>query len=1164
MSILPLGWKSLLSGVLLAFLLVPFTSSAQFWSNQRSSLILPSNNSVKLDSMSIVPGSLSIQKLTGEPVDTSYFSIDYATSMLQWTGPSEPDSLYVSYRVFSLDFTRSYSRRSTDIIQPEDVYKVTPLLYRNEMIEESIFGSTDLSKTGSISRGVGFGNNQNLTVNSTLSLQLSGKLNERISILASITDDNIPIQPDGNTAQLQEFDQVYIQLFDEESKLVAGDFFIQRPTGYFTTYYKRAQGALFSTRKPIGVGATKFFTETSAAVSRGKFARNVIQGQEGNQGPYRLRGNSNEFFIIVLAGTERVFIDGREMARGQENDYIIDYNTAEIIFTARQLITKDKRIAIEFQYTDANYARSMVQTSTGLESDRYKVYVNFFSEQDSKNQPLQQDLSDSDRAALSLAGNDTEQAVVPSFEQIAEFNNDQVLYNLVDSLGYDSVFVRALGAGAAVFQVTFSEVNTGNADYVQDGFDATGRIFRWVAPDTIAGTLVHNGTHLPVRQLIAPQRNQILMAGGSYKITKNTTAEGEIGFSNSDQNTFSDIGNEENLAYAFMAHLKHDQMLSNKPKPMMLSASAMIEAIGDKFSPIEPYRSVEFNRDWNLPAGLLDRRQEILTAGLGLKKEKLLNLQYSINTFNAGKSQYEAIKNILNADAAYQGFDIWFRGSALQTKGVEKTRFVRHKSKLEKSVIFTKIGFEDEREDNSRFIPGTDSLTSSSYRFYDWQFYFKNVDTSAVEYKVFYRERTDYNAFMNEVGESTHASNYGAELGLLQNPNSQLRASLTNRILTITNPELTTQAPERTLLSRLDYNLRLARNSIVLGTFYELGSGLERRQEFVYLFDPTGQGPYTWIDYNGDGIKDLNEFELARPEDGERYLKLSTPTDTYERAYSNQFSQTVNLQPQGSWSDKTGLLHALSKFSYQGAYRIQRRTRLEDGVDRYNPFVQTLSDSTLISQSSSWRNTLFFNRTSSKYGVDYTYSNQFNKSPLTTGFEGRSSLSNALRIRYNINATYSVLLENELGEQRSNSDFIEGRDYEIGYYSFKQTFSYQPGTAFRLSLTGNYTEKENVEIYGGEEAKILDFGLDGRLNKLESGTIFIQLNLININYNGDGNNSLAYEMLNGLQNGQNFTWGAGIQRTLGNNLQLNLGYNGRKSEDTKSIHTGNVQVRAFF
>jgi len=108
------------------------------------------------------------------------------------------------------------------------------------------------------------------------------------------------------------------------------------------------------------------------------------------------------------------------------------------------------------------------------------------------------------------------------------------------------------------------------------------------------------------------------------------------------------------------------------------------------------------------------------------------------------------------------------------------------------------------------------------------------------------------------------------------------------------------------------------------------------------------------------------------------------------------------------------------------------------------------------------------------------------------------------------------------------------------------------------------TDKKNVPELGGEQAEIQDVGVEVRYNAVGKGSMLVNFNYIDIKYDGALNSSIANEMLNGLNTGTNLTWGLTFQRTISRHLQLDLTYNGRKSEDVNAIHTGGVQVRAFF
>jgi hypothetical protein len=82
--------------------------------------------------------------------------------------------------------------------------------------------------------------------------------------------------------------------------------------------------------------------------------------------------------------------------------------------------------------------------------------------------------------------------------------------------------------------------------------------------------------------------------------------------------------------------------------------------------------------------------------------------------------------------------------------------------------------------------------------------------------------------------------------------------------------------------------------------------------------------------------------------------------------------------------------------------------------------------------------------------------------------------------------------------------------------------------------------------------------------KNEKSQVKAEFNLFNNNFTGNSNSPVAYQMLEGLQPGKNYTWTLLFQRKLFSFLNLNVAYLGRKSETSKTIHTGSVELKAFF
>jgi len=1139
-------------------------AQAQLKGNARQKNIATNRDTLVLDTLSIIPGSIAFFMTDGsvfpKPVDWKFDEPSSKIIIPRTQEKIYPDSLLVVYKVFPLLLTQTYRNRDRSVIEKNYSGLYNPFSYEEGGSDNNIFKMEGLQRNGNISRGISFGNNQDVVVNSSFNLQLSGKINEDVEILAAITDNNIPVQPEGNTQQIQDFDKVFIQLSRNKTKLLVGDFELRRPESYFMNFYKKAQGGLISTAYQPGIRKDQQMrTSVSGAISKGKFARNAFDGLEANQGPYRLTGTDNESFIIVLSGTEKVYIDGVAMVRGEQFDYIIDYNTAEITFTTRRPITKDKRIVVEFQYSDKNYSRTLLFFNQEYEDPRWKVKANIYSEQDSKNQPLLQDLDNNQKQLLAAVGDSVQYAYYPNIDSIP-FNSSEVLYARRDSVGF-SYFDYSTDSLEAFYRLGFTYLGANKGNYIPIASSANGRVFQWVIP--IGG--VPQGTYDPVILLVAPKKQQLFTLGADYKISRNSKAFVEASYSNYDVNRYSSSDKANDGGYAFAGGFEQIKSLSmDSVKGWHLTSAVRLEHVNKLFTPIETFRNTEFTRDWNLGNSVYEGDENAGGLSLTLSKPQQL-VSYHFKTFLKG-SDYTGFMNLLNSRVNVKKFLLVVDGSYLNSSStIVNTQFLRSTTDLSRPIWKLILGGRYEQERNRIQDAVTDSMELNSFSYDAGKFYITSLDTAKIRFRIDLSRRYDYTVKHNDYKKSTEADEASGSVEFTGNPKSRLAITSGYRRLEIVDSLLTPQKPEKSLLNRAEYTATIWKGLITSSTFYEVGAGQELKKEYAYLEVAPGTGVYTYAgDYNNNGVKDLDEFEVAAFSDQANFVKVYLPTTEYVKTHTNQFNEVLTLNPAAWFQKQEGWQKLIARFNNQTSFRIDNKTLDDDLWKSLNPFRQDVEDDQLLATNSSLRNTLSFNRNSTVFGMDLTWQDNRSKSILTSGYESHELNSFIYNLRWNITRVYSLMAGTERGDKTNRSEYFSNRDYNIQFYSVEPKFSIQPGIAFRATIIYEYLFKENVIGEAGELSEQNTGGVELKYSSVKRGVFSAKFNLIQIDYNGVENTPVSYEILEGLKKGRNYTWGMSIQRTLSNSIQVNLNYEGRKPEGTNMIHTGGVQARAFF
>ncbi|HXS57332.1 MAG TPA: hypothetical protein VN726_14475 [Hanamia sp.] len=1130
-------------------------------SNLRSKKIATHPKTISLDSNSIVPNTVALLGIS-----ESAYTLDFVNARITWRSANLPDSVYITYRVFPYKLNSVTRHFNYDSIRYNFALE-KPFVFNNNQFQNKIIDFGNISYNGSFGRGISFGNNQDAVVNSTLNLQLNGFIGDSLELTAAISDNNIPIQPEGNTQDIRDFDRIFMQIKKHGWQANFGDIDVRQSQNYFLNFYKRLQGASFITNNKISQKVDNSLL-VSGAIAKGKFTRNVITPLEGNQGPYRLSGANNELYFAVLAGTERVYIDGQLLTRGEDQDYIINYNTAELTFTVKRLITKDSRIQVEFEYSDRNFLNSMLYANDEINiNNKLKVSIGAYSNADAKNSSINQTLSSDQKQFLSQIGNNIDSARYPN-AMPDTFSVNKILYKKIDTSYngvHDSIYVYSTAQNAQLYTLSFTNVGVGKGNYVvvSDG-KANGRVFKWIQP--VNG--VRQGDWDPVILLITPKKHQLITTSAQYFFNKNTSLKGEFAVSDYDVNTFSSKDKQDDRGVAAKVdYVMRNNVFKNIKPGLILQTEAGYEYVQDKFKPLETLRNVEFNRDWSLLFDAAPATESLINGSLQLSDQKDNFLKYAITNY-IRSDNYNGTRNAIENAMTIKDWHFTNKFYITNINSpIQKGTYSRPSIDVYRSFPLLKdlkIGAAYSSENNQQLNKQYDTLLPVSFAFNLWQVYIKSSDKKLNRWGLTYFQREDKIPFQKDLITGDKSRNLSVITELLKSESHQFKLNLTYRKLDVVQKGLNNQQSDESLLGRAEYSVNVLKGFITGGALYELGSGQEQKREYTYIEVPAGQGYYTWNDYNNDGIPQLNEFEIAIYQDQKKWIRVFTPTNEYVKANYIQFNYNLSLVPKLiiSSSSQNNLLKFISRFSSSSALQINKKDISHGGFE-FNPFSKKLNDTSLITLTSFLTNAIYFNRTSTKWGIDLTHRLNNTKSLLNYGFESNSLRDLTLKGRWNMNRSIATTFTNKFSRNQLSTPSFANRNYLVNEVLSEPSVSYIYKTDFRISLIYTYDVRKN-QIGLMEEAINNQLAAEVKYNVLSNGTINGRFSFNNIGFTGDANSTVGYILLDGLLPGKNYLWNVELTKRLVGNIEINLQYEGRKPGSNPTVHTGRASVRAIF
>lgn len=506
------------------------------------------------------------------------FTLDPSSGWLRFM-QARSGSLLVQYHIAMPSDTLTFQHfRPVEMDTTGRIIKPKPSTRPQQL--DTWLGESALNIGGSKTVSVQVGSNRDMTLEQSLRVNITGQVTKDVSVIALLTDENTPIQPEGNTTELEELDKVLIQIKSPHLDGTLGDFDLVFRGTDLADYQRDLQGVRGDGRFDWG-----HFT-VAGAVSRGEFHSNTFFGQEGNQGPYQLTDQQGSDNLVVLAGTEEVWINGEKLERGETADYTIEYASGRITFTPHRIITEQSRIVVDFQYSNQSYNRNFYASEVGvpLFNERLTLGFRFVQENDNRERPVEVALSEADKAALRQAGDDPTQAIRSGVEPASGDEGEYDLRTNPDTGEVYYVYVAADSSGD--YTVRFSFVGEGEGSYQRS---QVGLYYEYVG----AG----NGSYEPVVFLPLPRLQRMIEMDATLRAGSYASFRGELALTQLDENTFSgqDDGDNNGLGVTLRGQLRQFPVGLGQ-----VDLQAKARYLDADFRPLGRLYEAEYDRRWNL------------------------------------------------------------------------------------------------------------------------------------------------------------------------------------------------------------------------------------------------------------------------------------------------------------------------------------------------------------------------------------------------------------------------------------------------------------------------------------------------------------------------------------------------------------------------------------